>query len=101
APEQNYLLDNLERIPNHIPVNIIHGEDDMLCSISQAETLAKAFEKQGNKPGFYRLPHTGHADSEPKTEQALTLVMDRLAGLKQRAKSAERMLAKESPLKNR
>ena len=91
APEQNYILENLGRIPMDIPVSIVHGEDDMLCTIKQAEDLTAAFKKNGNRASFTALPHSGHADSESRTEQTLTAVMDRLVGLKARSKLAMRV----------
>jgi predicted esterase len=44
----------------HVPVWLIHGEEDRVSPIAQSEVLARALEAKGFTVRFDRAPHAGH-----------------------------------------
>jgi dipeptidyl aminopeptidase/acylaminoacyl peptidase len=44
----------------HVPMLLIHSEDDLRCPISQAEELFVALRTLGRDVVFYRFPAEGH-----------------------------------------
>lgn len=45
--QNNTVLDNLNKLPKHLPVHISHGERDYVCPIHQADTLIQALKNVG------------------------------------------------------
>jgi pimeloyl-ACP methyl ester carboxylesterase len=44
----------------HVPVWLVHGEEDRVSPIAQSEILARALEARGFAVRFDRVPHAGH-----------------------------------------
>lgn len=44
----------------HLPVWLVHGEDDRVSPIAQSAMLARALEEHGYAVRFDRAPHAGH-----------------------------------------
>lgn len=63
---ETQLLDNIDKI-RHIPAYIIHGRYDIVCPISQAYKLYKAWPEAH----FEVISDAGHSSSEPGIEKAL------------------------------
>lgn len=68
------ILDTLARLPT-VPIQIIHGENDTLCPIDAAETLAAALPWAR----FKRLEEAGHIAEDPQVSQALVAATDAFA----------------------
>lgn len=73
--DQNYLLDNVERIA-HLPIYVVHGRYDQVAPMFQAEDLVAALRSAGAKSVDYRLTAAGHSMQERETHRALTDIMD-------------------------
>jgi proline iminopeptidase len=69
------LLDNLNRI-THLPAIIIQGRYDMICPISSAVTLARAWEKAG----LVIVDDAGHSAMEPGIRAALVQATENFKG---------------------
>jgi len=63
---ETQLLDNIGKV-RHIPAYIIHGRYDIVCPISQAYKLCKAWPEAH----FEIISDAGHSSSEPGIEKAL------------------------------
>jgi len=57
-----HLVNALDVIDNarHLPVWLVHGEEDKVSSIAQSEMLASALRDRGFGVRFDRVPHAGH-----------------------------------------
>jgi pimeloyl-ACP methyl ester carboxylesterase len=57
-----HLVNALDVVDNarHLPVWLIHGEDDATSPIRQSEMLARAMRDAGFSVRFDRVPHLGH-----------------------------------------
>jgi proline iminopeptidase len=71
-PTENYLLENVGKI-RHIPTVIVQGRYDVVCPITSAWELHKAFPEAE----FNVIPDAGHSVSEPGITAALVDAMDR------------------------
>jgi proline iminopeptidase len=70
-PTDNYLLENINAI-RHIPTVIVQGRYDVVCPITSAWDLHKAFPEAE----LVVVPDAGHSISEPGITSALVYVMD-------------------------
>jgi proline iminopeptidase len=75
--EDNYLINNVERIKN-IPIHIVHGRFDQVCPMYQADILVDALRKAGTEPASYVRTPAGHSAAEFENAMALTNIMDNL-----------------------
>lgn len=71
-PSENYLIENVDKI-RHIPTVIVQGRYDVVCPMSSAWELHRAFPEAE----FYVVPDAGHSVSEPGITSALVEAMDR------------------------
>lgn len=69
---ENQLLDNVPKI-RHIPTVIVQGRYDVVCPITSAWDLHKAFPEAE----FVVVPDAGHSVSEPGISAALVDAMDK------------------------
>ena len=76
-PTENYLIENIEKI-RHIPTVIVQGRYDVVCPITSAWELHKAFPEAE----FIVVPDAGHSVSEPGIIAALVDTMDKFRGKK-------------------
>jgi proline iminopeptidase len=74
-PTENYLLENIDKI-RHIPTVIVQGRYDVVCPITSAWDLHKAFPEAE----FIVVKDAGHSVSEPGITSALVDAMDRFKG---------------------
>jgi proline iminopeptidase len=65
-PTPNYLIENISKIA-HIPAHIIHGRYDMICPLSSAWKLHRAWPRST----LEIVPLAGHSGSEPSLVDAL------------------------------
>ncbi len=72
-PSENYLLENVDKI-RHIPTVIVQGRYDVVCPITSAWDLHKAFPEAH----LEIVPDAGHSVSEPGITSALVGAMDRI-----------------------
>ncbi|MGB1199812.1 MAG: prolyl aminopeptidase [Thalassotalea sp.] len=63
---ENYILDNIDAITN-IPAILIHGRYDMVCQLSNADKLEKAWQNAT----LQILPQAGHSGFESQTINAM------------------------------
>jgi proline iminopeptidase len=68
---EDHLLENIDKI-RHIPTVIVQGRYDVVCPITSAWDLHKAFPEAQ----FVVVPDAGHSVSEPGTISALVDAMD-------------------------
>ncbi len=73
-PSENYLLENVGKI-RHIPTVIVQGRYDVVCPMTSAWELHKAFPEAQ----FIVVPDAGHSVTEPGTASALVEAMDEFA----------------------
>jgi len=71
-PTENYLIENVDKIRN-IPTVIVQGRYDVVCPITSAWELHKAFPEAE----FIVIPDSGHSISEKGISSALVGAMDR------------------------
>ncbi|MBX7175095.1 MAG: prolyl aminopeptidase [Pyrinomonadaceae bacterium] len=71
-PTENYLLENVGKI-RHIPTVIVQGRYDVVCPITSAWALHKAFPEAE----FIIVKDAGHSVSEPGITSALVNAMDK------------------------
>jgi proline iminopeptidase len=71
-PSEDYLLENIELI-RQIPTVIVQGRYDIVCPMTSAWDLHKAFPEAE----FIVVPDSGHSVSEKGTTAALVDAMDR------------------------
>jgi proline iminopeptidase len=71
-PSENYLLENVSKI-RHIPTVIVQGRYDVLCPMTSAWELHKAFPEAE----LVVVPDAGHSASEKGTLSALVEATDR------------------------
>jgi proline iminopeptidase len=71
-PTEDYLLDNVDKI-RHIPTVIVQGRYDVVCPITSAWDLHKAFPEAE----LVIVPDAGHSVSEPGNSAALVEAMDK------------------------
>lgn len=69
---ENYLLENVEKI-RRIPTVIVQGRYDVVCPMTSAWDLHKAFPEAE----FVVVPDAGHSVSEPGTTAALVEAMEK------------------------
>jgi proline iminopeptidase len=74
-PHDNYLLENVSHI-QHIPCTIIHGRYDMICPVSNAWELFKAWGKNAT---LHIIPDAGHSAGETGITEALLNATDQYA----------------------
>jgi proline iminopeptidase len=74
---KGYLIDHVARFAD-IPVHIVHGRYDQLCSLTQAEIVVSALKKLGRRPASYIVTSAGHSMFERQNYLALTKIMDEL-----------------------
>jgi len=57
-----HLVNALDVIDNarHVPVWLVHGEDDRTCPVALSEALGEALAERGFPVRFDRVPHAGH-----------------------------------------
>jgi proline iminopeptidase len=72
-PSENYLLENVDKI-RHIPTVIVQGRYDVVCPMTSAWELHKAFPEAE----FTVVPDAGHSVSEPGITSALVDAMDKI-----------------------
>jgi proline iminopeptidase len=77
AREQNYLLENVDRI-KQIPIHIVQGRYDQVCPMYQAEELFVALKGVGSAFINYVITAAGHSAQERENCLALTDIMDKL-----------------------
>ncbi len=70
-PSENYLLENIDKI-RHLPTVIVQGRYDVVCPITSAWDLHKAFPEAH----FIVVRDAGHSVSEPGITSALVEAMD-------------------------
>lgn len=75
-PEDGYLLKNIDKI-RHIPAVIVHGRYDVVCPITSAWALSKAWPEAE----LCISPDAGHAAFEPANCRSLVAATDRFADL--------------------
>jgi proline iminopeptidase len=71
-PTENYLLENVEKI-RHIPTVIVQGRYDVVCPMTSAWDLHRAFPEAE----FIVVPDAGHSVSEKGISAALVDAMDK------------------------
>lgn len=71
-PNENYILDNINKI-RHIPTVIVQGRYDVVCPMSSAWELHRAFPEAE----FHVIPDAGHSVTEPGITSALVEQMDK------------------------
>lgn len=72
-PTDNYLIENIGAI-RHVPTVIVQGRYDVVCPITSAWDLHKAFPEAE----FIVVPDAGHSVSEPGITDALVNAMDKI-----------------------
>lgn len=72
-PSENYLLENIDKI-RHLPTVIVQGRYDVVCPITSAWDLHKAFPEAE----FVIVKDAGHSVSEPGITSALVDAMDKI-----------------------
>lgn len=72
----NQLIQFIDRV-HHIPCTIVHGRYDVVCPITQAHTLHKAWPKAE----LIITPDAGHSATEIGTAKALVAATDKYANL--------------------
>ncbi len=75
-PTENYLIEHIEKI-RHIPTVIVQGRYDVVCPITSAWELHKAFPEAE----FIVVPDAGHSVSEPGIIAALVDAMDKFKSI--------------------
>ena len=73
-PTENYLIENIDKI-RQIPTVIVQGRYDMVCPITSAWDLHRAFPEAE----FIVIPDSGHSVSEKGITAALVDAMDRFS----------------------
>ena len=71
-PSENYLVENVDKI-RKIPTVIVQGRYDVVCPMTSAWELHKAFPEAV----LTVVPDAGHSVSEPGIASALVEAMDR------------------------
>jgi proline iminopeptidase len=71
-PTDNYLLENIDKI-RHVPTVIVQGRYDVVCPMTSAWDLHKAFPEAE----LILVPDAGHSVSEPGIISALVEATDR------------------------
>lgn len=70
-PSDNYILENIEKI-RHLPAVIVQGRYDMVCPMTSAWELHRAWPKSK----LAVIDDAGHSGSEPGTRSALIEAID-------------------------
>ena len=83
--EENYILDNLDRLAG-LPVAIVQGRYDMVCPIASADELARRLNTvnsgdEGAAPDYTIVDDAGHSAMEPGIRQALIAACDKFRTL--------------------
>ncbi|WP_447763606.1 prolyl aminopeptidase [Sphingopyxis panaciterrae] len=78
--EPGYFLDHAAVLAR-IPMHIVHGRFDQVCSLGQASALARALAGAGRPPATFVITNAGHSAMERDTALALTAIMDGLPPL--------------------
>lgn len=76
-PNENYLLENIDKI-RHIPTVIVQGRYDIVCPMTSAWDLHRAFPEAE----LYLIADAGHSVSEPGTTDKLVETMDKIRDAK-------------------
>ena len=74
-PSQNYLIENVDKI-RQIPTVIVQGRYDVVCPMTSAWELHKAFPESE----LILVPDAGHSVSEKGITSALVEAMDKFRG---------------------
>ena len=75
-PSENYLIENVDKIRD-IPTVIVQGRYDVVCPITSAWELHRAFPEAE----FVVVPDAGHSVSEPGITSALVEAMESFKGV--------------------
>ena len=75
--DNNYILDQVGRLRD-IPVHIVHGRDDRVCHLYQADALVTVLHGAGNNEVHYFITTAGHSSLERETDSRLCTIMDDL-----------------------
>jgi dipeptidyl aminopeptidase/acylaminoacyl peptidase len=54
-----------------LPILLVHGEKDEICTVEHADRMNEALIKAGNKPDYMRVPKEGHGFYDPENQAAL------------------------------
>ena len=73
-PTENYIIENVGKI-RHIPTIIVQGRYDVVCPMTSAWDLHRAFPEAE----FVIAPDSGHSVSEKSITSALIEAMDKFA----------------------
>jgi proline iminopeptidase len=76
-PNENYLLENIDKI-RHIPTVIVQGRYDIVCPMTSAWDLHRAFPEAE----LHLIADAGHSVSEPGTTDKLVETMDKIRDAK-------------------
>lgn len=76
-PNENYLLENIDKI-RHIPTVIVQGRYDIVCPMTSAWDLHRAFPEAE----LHIIADAGHSVSEPGTTDKLVETMDKIRDAK-------------------
>lgn len=76
-PNENYLLENIDKI-RHIPTVIVQGRYDIVCPMTSAWDLHRAFPEAE----LHIIADAGHSVSEPGTTDKLVEAMDKIRDAK-------------------
>ncbi|NCC22162.1 MAG: prolyl aminopeptidase [Alphaproteobacteria bacterium] len=68
---RKYLLEGMAKL-KEIPLDIVHGENDLLCDVEHAYTLKKTCPWAR----LHVLPETGHTRTEPKIVETILAIMN-------------------------
>lgn len=72
---RDFLLQGMARLRD-IPVDIVHGENDLICHVREAYALKEACPWAR----LHALPRTGHARIEPAMKKTIVEITDRWRG---------------------
>lgn len=75
---ENYIIENIDKISD-IPAIIIHGRYDMVCQLTQADKLTKAW----TNASLQILPQAGHSGFESQTIDAFCKATEVMANFLQ------------------
>ncbi|MDX1484935.1 MAG: prolyl aminopeptidase [Alphaproteobacteria bacterium] len=80
--EDGALLDNIARLKG-VPAVIVQGRYDMVCPITSADALVRAWPGTPGENGldYHIIPDAGHAASEPGTRAALMAATEKFKTL--------------------
>ena len=74
--DDNELIHYIDKV-RHIPCTIVHGRYDVVCPVSQAYELHKAWPSSK----LIITPNAGHSATEPGTAKALVAATDEFSNI--------------------